>query len=132
MKTIKGRKQVETFKILPISYPIIFPESRSLYGHRQVPEELRVPGLVVSFLNQQSKVEKWTYQGGTWAAVSFIRQEAGGNKILEWNTDAATTRKQVPANERKAGMQISYKDADGDWVNEQYIYTDVSLSLIHI
>ena len=92
----------------------------------KVPEELRVPGLVVSFLNQQSKVEKWTYQGGTWAAVSFIRQEAGGNKILEWNTDAATTRKQVPANERKAGMQISYKDADGDWVNEQYIYTDVS------
>ena len=126
MKTIKGRKQVETFKILPISYPIIFPESRSLYGHRQVPEELRVPGLVVSFLNQQSKVEKWTYQGGTWAAVSFIRQEAGGNKILEWNTDAATTRKQVPANERKAGMQISYKDADGDWVNEQYIGTAVT------
>lgn len=92
----------------------------------KVPEELRVPGLVVSFLNQQSKVEKWTYQGGTWAAVSFIRQEAGGNKILEWNTDAATTRKQVPANERKAGMQISYKDADGDWVNEQYIGAAVS------
>lgn len=63
MKTIKGRKQVETFKILPIFYPIIFPESRSLYGHRQVPEELRVPGLVVSFLNEANKVEKWEFQG---------------------------------------------------------------------
>ena len=92
----------------------------------KVPEELRVPGLVVSFLNQQSKVEKWTYQGGTWAAVSFIRQEAGGNKILEWNTDAATTRKQVPANERKAGMQISYLHPESSWVNEQYIGTAVS------
>ena len=90
----------------------------------KVPEELRVPGLVVSFLNKANKVEKWTYQGGTWAAASFIRQEAGGNKILEWNTDAATTRKQVPANERKAGMQISYKDAEGVWTNEQFVGSD--------
>lgn len=38
-------------------------------------------------------------------------------------TDAATTRKQVSANERKAGMQISYKPDGEDWVNEQYIGT---------
>ena len=92
----------------------------------KVPEELRVPGLGVSFLNQQSKVEKWTYQGGTWAAVSFIRQEAGGNKILEWKTDAATTRKQVLLQERKPGMQISYKDPEKGWINEQYIGTNIS------
>lgn len=51
---------------------------------------------------------------------------SGGNKILEWNTDVATTRKQVPLQERKSGMIISYKNPDGDWVNEQYIHTDVS------
>ena len=89
----------------------------------KVPEELRVPGLGVSFLNQQSKVEKWTYQGGTWAAVSFIRQEAGGNKILEWKTDVETTRKQVLQQERKKLLQISYENADGDVINEQYIGT---------
>ena len=92
----------------------------------KVPEELRVPGLVVSFLNQQSKVEKRTYQGGTWAAVSFIRQEAGGNKILEWNTDVETTRKQVLQQERKPGMQISYKDPEKGWINEQYMGTAVT------
>ena len=45
----------------------------------------------------------------------------GGNKILDWNTDVATTRKQVPFKERKAGMQISYNHPDKGWVNEQYI-----------
>lgn len=45
----------------------------------------------------------------------------GGNLILEWNTDAATTRKQVKQSDRKSLLQISYKDADGNTVNEQYI-----------
>lgn len=45
----------------------------------------------------------------------------GGNMILEWDTDVATTRKQVKAKDRKAGMQISYLDPDNGWVNEQYI-----------
>lgn len=45
----------------------------------------------------------------------------GGNVILEWNTDVSTTRKQVAQDKRKAGMQISYKPTDSDWVNEQYI-----------
>ena len=47
----------------------------------------------------------------------------GGNMILDWNTDVATTRKQVPAKERKSGMQISYKPEGENWVNEQYIGT---------
>ena len=45
----------------------------------------------------------------------------GGNLILEWNTDAATTRKQVKQSDRKSLLQISYKDAEGNPVNEQYI-----------
>lgn len=55
--------------------------------------------------------------------ANFIQESAGGNKILTWVTDAATTRKQVSANERKAGMQISYKPDDEDWVNEQFVGT---------
>lgn len=74
----------------------------------QVPEELRVAGMKVSFLNSSGKPESWKYQGGSWAVASFIKEADGGNKILTWVTDAATTRKQVGANERKAGMQISY------------------------
>ena len=37
----------------------------------KVPEELRVPGLVVSFLNDSNKVEKWEYQGGSWGATAI-------------------------------------------------------------
>ena len=89
----------------------------------KVPAELRTAGLKVSFLNSSGKPEFWKYQGGSWAVANFIKEADGGNKILTWVTDAATTRKQVGANERKAGMQISYKPDDEDWVNEQYIGT---------
>lgn len=43
--------------------------------------------------------------------------------ILEWNTDVATTRKQVLQKYRKPGIQISYKKFNKDWINEQYIGT---------
>lgn len=51
----------------------------------------------------------------------------GGNLILEWKTDAATTRKQVKQSDRKSLLQISYKDSNGNPIYEQYIgttYTD--------
>ena len=89
----------------------------------QVPAELRTAGLKVSFLNSVGKPESWKYQGGSWAVANFIQESSGGNKILTWVTNAATTRKQVSVNERKAGMQISYKPTDSDWVNEQYVGT---------
>lgn len=50
----------------------------------------------------------------------------GGNKTLTWNTDAATTRKQVQLKYRKELLQISYKDGEGNAVNEQFIGTDLS------
>lgn len=54
-----------------------------------------------------------------------LPQEGGvGNMILEWNTDVATTRKQVLQKYRKGGVQISYKDPEKGWVNEQYIGID--------
>ena len=89
----------------------------------QVPAELRTAGLKVSFLNSAGKPESWKYQGGSWAVASFIKEADGGNKILEWAGDVATTRKQVAANERKSGIQISYKHPDKGWVNEQFIGT---------
>lgn len=50
----------------------------------------------------------------------------GGNMILEWDTDVATTRKQVKTKDRKEGLQISYKNDDGVWINEQFIGTAVT------
>lgn len=56
-----------------------------------------------------------------WAKQSLGAGGGGGNMILDWNTDAPTTRKQVSTSKRKAGMQISYLDPSNGWVNEQYI-----------
>ena len=101
----------------------------------QVPSEYRtIVGLKITFVNNEtSKPETWVYNGGTFTSTNSWSQgdgsegdESGGNLILEWNTDAATTRKQVPVNERKAGMQISYLHPESSWVNEQYIGTAVS------
>ena len=88
----------------------------------QVPSKYRSVGIKCAFVNEAGKSECWKYQGSSWVAASFVKEADGGNKILEWKTDAATTRKQVALSERKAGMQISYKPSDNsDWVNEQYI-----------
>lgn len=89
----------------------------------QVPSKYRSVGIKCAFVNESGKPECWKYQGGSWVAASFVKEADGGNKILEWKTDAATTRKQVALSERKDGMQISYKSTDNDWINEQYIGT---------
>lgn len=63
------------------------------------------------------------FDGTNFQATQWAGGGAGGNKILEWNTDVATTRKEVKTLERKSGMMISYKDPDSGWINEQYIGT---------
>lgn len=93
-----------------------------------VPSDVRKIGLIITYktdattsVTEQfigSDVSGWTTDTN-WKNVG----SEGGNKILEWKNDAATTRKEVPVTERKAGMQISYKPTDSDWVNEQYIGT---------
>lgn len=93
-----------------------------------VPSDIRKIGLIITYktdvttsVTEQfigSDVSGWTTDAN-WKNVG----SEGGNKILEWKTDAATTRKKVPVKERKAGMQISYKPTDSDWVNEQYVGT---------
>lgn len=62
------------------------------------------------------------YDGTNFYAGNFQGGNSkGGNLILMWNTDAATTRKQVKQSDRKSLLQISYKNSDGDIINEQYI-----------
>lgn len=95
-----------------------------------VPSDVRKIGLIITYktdvttsVTEQfigSNVSGWTTDAN-WKNVG----SEGGNKILEWKTDAATTRKKVPVKERKAGMQISYKPTDSDWVNEFYTGTKI-------
>lgn len=63
------------------------------------------------------------FDGTNFQATQWAGGATGGNKILEWNTDVATTRKEVKTLERKSGMMISYKYPDSGWINEQYIGT---------
>lgn len=71
----------------------------------------------------QLGILKWN---GTWSKQALEIGAGGGNMILDWNTDVATTRKQVISKLRKPGMQISYKDPNSGWINEQYTGTAVT------
>ena len=71
----------------------------------------------------QLGILKWN---GTWSKQVLEIGAGGGNMILDWNTDVVTTRKQVISKLRKPGMQISYKDPDSGWINEQYTGTAVT------
>ena len=92
----------------------------------KIPSSLRNVGLKCSFLNAENKFETWTYQGGTYTSTDSWMLGgggSGGNMILEWDTDVATTRKQVKQNLRKPGLQISYNNPTDGWINEQYVGT---------
>lgn len=68
----------------------------------------------------QLGVLKWN---GSWSKQVLEIGSGGGNMILDWNTDVATTRKQVLTKYRKPGVQISYKEPGKGWINEQYVGT---------
>ena len=75
-------------------------------------------GEIVDIYYDGTNFYSGNFQGGS---------SEGGNLILEWKTDAATTRKQVKQSDRKLLLQISYKDSNGNPIYEQYIgttYTD--------
>lgn len=48
-----------------------------------------------------------------------------GKRVVEFSTDAATTRLQIVPADRKEGFMLSYKNSDGEWVNEQYSGTSL-------
>lgn len=93
-----------------------------------VPSSVRKLGLIITYktdattsVTEQfigSDVSGWDTDTN-WKNVG----SEGGNKILEWNTDVATTRKQVLLKERKSLFQVSYRNAEGNVINEQYIGT---------
>lgn len=83
-------------------------------------------GTYVNFSNitidvGQLGVLKWD---GSWSKQVLELGASGGNMILEWNTDVATTRKSVPLKYRKLGLQVSYKKNNKEWITEQYIYQE--------
>ena len=95
-----------------------------------VPESVRKLNLIITYKTDAATSVTEQFTGSdisAWATDSNWKNvgSEGSNKILVWKTDVATTRKQVAVNERKAGMQISYKPEGLDWVNEQYIGTDL-------
>ena len=59
----------------------------------QVPEELRVPGMCVSFLNEAGTVEKWEYQGDSWEAGDFI--QVGPERFAVLNNELGLTNKSI-------------------------------------
>lgn len=91
-----------------------------------VPTSVRKLGLIITYKTDETTSITEQFIGSDvsgWATDTNWKNvgSEGGNKILEWKSDAATTRKQVPQKERKAGIQISYKPDGEDWVNEQYV-----------
>ena len=85
-------------------------------------------GSYPSFNNQvveigQIAVLKWD---GSWHKEVLEIGAGGGNMILDWNTDVATTRNQVLSKYRKPGVQISYENPETGWINEQYVGTSIT------
>lgn len=82
-------------------------------------------------MDDAGDAESWEYKGGTFTNTASWRECGGrkltelegklGNKILTWNTDVETTRLQVKLDDRKEGLQISYKLNGENWITEQFI-----------
>lgn len=93
-----------------------------------VPEDVRKIGLIITYKTDEktSVTEQFTGSDiSAWATDSNWKNvgSEGGNKILTWDTDAATTRKQVKQSDRRSLLQISYRNSNGKPINEQYIGT---------
>lgn len=98
----------------------------STTARNAVPSSVRKLGLIITYKTDATTSVTEQFIGSSVSAWSTDTNwknvgSEGGNKILEWNTDVATTRKQVRSNSRKAGMQISYTPDGKNWVNEQYV-----------
>lgn len=114
-----------------INIPLRSGYYTSTTAHAAIPSEIRKLGLIITYKTDSttsvteqftgSNLSAWTTETN-WTNVG----SEGGNKILEWHTDSATTRKQILASDRKKGMQISYKHPDYGWINEQYKGTSLT------
>lgn len=96
-----------------------------------VPTSVRKLGLIITYKTDATTSVTEQFVGSAvsgWGTDSNWKNvgSEGGNKILQWNTDAATTRNQVPLKERKQGMKICYKNESGQFVNEQFIGSNIT------
>lgn len=90
----------------------------------KIPASLKTVGIKCSFLTVDGNFETWTYQGGTYNNADSWMQGgsgSGGNMILEWDTDVATTRKQIPYKIRKKGLEVTYNMPNFGWIRERLI-----------
>lgn len=99
----------------------------------KIPESLRSVGIKCSFLNDTGELETWVYayKAGGWQSRNFVQVGSAGlvnrgTRFLSWNTDADTTRQQVPVKERKKGMLVLYRHPTNGYVVEQSIIEDDS------
>lgn len=114
-----------------INVDTVAPISQGFYTSTKardaVPNSYRVIGLIITYktdaktsVTEQfigTNISNWSVDDN-WVKIG---SDAGGNKILTWSVDTATTRKQVLPSYRKYGLQITYKNSEGETVNEQYI-----------
>lgn len=124
---VLGRKTLGLYNV-DVNIPLETGFYTAETARSAIPTELRKIGLIITYKTDSTNSVVEQYTGASisgwindtnWSSIGG----EGGNKILNWNTDIATTRKQVPSKERKAGMQINYLDPTDGWVNEQYIGT---------
>jgi hypothetical protein len=67
------------------------------------------------------------FDGTDYQASNFqVSNDSSTAWILDYNTDAATTRRQITEDKRKQGLQISYRMPDGVWIVEMYTGTGFS------
>lgn len=103
----------------------------STTARNAIPTSIRKLGLIITYKTDATTSVTEQFIGASiskWSTDSNWKNIGSDvvNKILKWNTDIATTRKQVPLKERKQGLQVRYAIDDREWVQEEYIGTDFS------
>lgn len=113
---------------------------------KQVPSKSRKSGIQISYklngtdwINEQyigtSISDTYWAADNFWKRIPFVDDvllkvlEVYNVRILTWNTDVQTTRKQIPFAERKENLILSYKNANNQIVLEQYknnVFTDAN------
>lgn len=105
----------------------------STTAHNAIPTSIRKLGLIITYKTDATTSVTEQFIGASisnwstdlnWKNIGVSSDVV--NKILKWNTDIATTRKQVPLKERRQGLQVRYAIDNRELVQEEYIGTNFS------
>lgn len=108
----------------------------------QVPAELRIAGLTVSFINSDGDTEKWEFSGGSWAVGSFEKVGAGKltdlikNEIININHlnnsyDTYSLEEAIsliPDDKKHIGTKIRFRFSTKSWMEATYMISAVEES----